>query len=551
MSIDREIRYITTGTKDSVSQVFYNNYLADSTPGQTSFFSFYKPQYFTYGGTLSYYSQDPYSIFTNLVRPPIRFVFSANTSSLSGDSYFVHEIYRLDYDTYRLFSDNQISDSPNITNRRSLDTANSGSITSANPISDSNKREFVSSNKLSLGNNAIPTPEKFFGEPLTENDFNTIQNYFVDPLLVVTASTSAITGYIYDLFLDQYVKQFGKYKTELFLDKAQYFINTKIVFNVNLDKDYSSFFNNNSTNIGVATPWDNVLTITATNNFPHEINNGPFSGITVAGNYFSYFIVPDKPLLEYPIMTGTLTTFTPEFRWSNGDNADSFLIQISYNTGDTGFTGTIYNYPIEKSEKNSHISTSRIKDAISEFTSEKTIFTAQIPIKSNTSFIYRVGNSKELIDVFNIRRNIITFTDYFSAITQPQPIRTYVVTESDSTMVSGVSGLEVPPSLDFESEISSYILSGTVSGSTVTGATMQLIYPNSSFATLTTSLTGTYAFSGLSVGTYTLITNYRGYQQDSRAINITGNTSESFKIKLLWGNQYDTWGAMAGDNYFI
>lgn len=537
MPINREIRYVTAGDNNSRSQAFFNNYFADAKSVTALFFSFDKPMFYTYGGTLNYYGQDQYSIFTNLVRPPIRFIFTANTNSLSGDSYFLHEIYRLDYDTYKLYSDNQIGSSPEIINKSNLTTT----ATSIN-------RDFVNSTKLKLGNNAIPTPEKFFGEPLTSHDFSTIQNNFIEPILTITASTSAITGFAYDLFLDQYIKQAGKYKTELFLDKAQFFINTKVIFNVNLDKNYSESFDANTSG---SSTWENTLTIASTNTYPHTINTGPFSGVTVAGNYFSYFIVPDKPKLEYPIMTGTLTTFTPEFRWSNGENADSFLIQVSYNTGDTGFTGVTYNYPVEKSDKNSRVSTNKIKDTTSEFSSDKTLYTFQIPVKSNTNFLYRVGNSKELIDIFNIRRNIITFTGCYSAKTQQEPIRTYVTIESDSPNSSGITGLFTPPSLDYESEIASYSLGGIISGSTVTGATMQLIFPNSNFITLATDSNGAYEFTGLGTGIYTLVTNYRGYQQDSRAVNISGNTTIGFKLNLLWGNNYDTWGKLAGDSYYI
>ena len=536
MKIYRKLIYVTAGNNNSRSQVFSNNYFADSKSVETPFFSFNKPMFYTYGGTLNYYGQDQYSIFTNLVRPPIRFIFTANTESLSGDSYFLHEIYRLDYDTYKLYSDNQISSSPDIINK-------SNKISTATSIN----REFVSSTKLKLGNNSISTPEKFFGEPLTKYDYSTIQKNFTEPIMTITASTSAITGFAYDLFLDQYNKQSGKYKTELFLDKAQFFINTKVVFNVNLEKNYSEIFSNESD----SSPWNNILTLTSTNNYLHAINIGPFSGINVIGNYFTYFLVPDKPKLEYPIMSGTLETFTPEFRWSNGEKADSFLVQINYNTGDTGFTGVTYNYPVEKSDKNSSVSTSKVKDATNEFSSDKTLYTFQVPVKSNTNFLYRVGNSKELIDIFNIRRNIITFTDCYSAKTQPEPIRTYVTIESDSPSSSGITGMYAPPSLDYESEISSYSLGGVVSGSTVTGATMQLIYPNNSFATLTTDSSGVYSFTGLGSGIYTLITNYRGYQQDLRIVNMSGDTTLGFKINLLWGNSYDTWGKLAGDNYYI
>lgn len=555
MPIEREIRFKTVGTKDTVSQVFYNNIYFDSKPVATPFFSFYKPKFYTYGGTLNYYSQDPYAIFTNLVRPPIRFVFSSHTESLSGDSYFLHEIYRLDYDTYKLFSDNQLDDKQNVVNNESLNLTrpiSTSSPTSPTANLGASNRQFINSETLKFGNNPIPVPEKFFGSALTTKDFATIQNFLSVPLLIITASTSAITGNIYDLFLEQSIKKFGNYKSELFLDKSQYIINSKIVFNVNVNKNYSDFFSLLDT--GGSRPfqssWNDVVTITATNSIPHTINDGPFSGMIVSGNYFTYFVVPDKPKLEYPIMSGQLTTFTPEFRWSNGDNADSFVVQINYNTGDTGFTGTVYNYPVEKKIENSHIVRSTSKDSTTELATDKTIYTFQVAMKSNKSFLYRVGNSKELIDIFDVRRNVVTFSDYFMAISQPEPIKTYVYIESDSKQVVEIAGYSHPPSLDYESEVAEFSLSGHVSGSTVTGATMQLLCPNSSTISTTTDLTGLYSFSGLETGSYTLTTNYRGYQQDVRTFTLNSNTALNFKLHLLWGDSVDTWGKMAGESYY-
>lgn len=543
MAINREIRFQTSGTKDTITQVFYNNLYADSEPVKTSFSNVLKPKFTTYGGTLNYFSQDPYAIFTNLVKPPIRFVFSANTSALSGESYFIHNIYRLDYETFRLYGDNQIDNNINVTNNK-VAQAIKGDVPKVN-------KDFTNQSRTINGNNPIIEPEKFFGQPLTTRDLGVIQNFLSTPLITLTASTSGITGNIYDLYLDQYIKQSDRFKTELFLDKGQYFIDTKLVTFASTNKQYSDYVSL-SNGVQVANlPWDNNLKLTSTNSYPYTIQNGLFSGITLSGNYFTYFIVPDKPVLEYPIMTGSLTTFTPEFRWSNGDNADSFMVQISYNISDTGFTGTsTFNYPVEKSEKNTKISRSKTKGPDAEFESEKSIYTFQVPVKSNKNFIYRIGNSKELVDIFNVRRNVITFTNYYSATTQQEPIRVYVKTETDSPYQPGVSGFETPPSLDYESNIDSYTLSGTVSGSIVTGATIQLTYPNGGFVLGTTDLTGFYSFSGLGSGTYTMTTNYRGYEQDVRTINVSGDTGENFKIKLMWSNNVDTWGKLAGENYY-
>lgn len=549
MGINRELRYVTAGNHESVSQVFYNNTFANSKQVKTNFFSFNKPMYTTYGGTLNYYGQDPFSIFTNLVRPPIRFVFTANTNSLSGNSYFIHEIYRLDYDTYKLYSDNQIDNSLEITNKL-ISNTNKVNANQPQPTRNSPNRELDNRSNLKLGNNIIPQPEKFFGNEITDKDKETIQSYFTNPLITLTASTSAMTGNIYDLFIEQYIKKSGNYKSELFIDKAQYLINTKIVFDLNLNKNYNNFFQKNSDSI-YPSSWNNYLQVIATNNDIHEIENSPFAGIKVIGNFFTYFIVPDKPVLEYPIMSGALSTFTPEFRWSNGDNADSFLIRINYNTSDTGFTGTVYNYPVEKNEKNSKTSSSKIKGPSDEFSSDKTIYTFQIPVKSRSAFLYQIGNSKEIIDIFDVRRNVVTFSDTYMANSQFEQIKTYVKIESDSKHVDEITGLITPPSLDYESYIGNYVLSGTVSGSTVTGATMQLLYPNNNFITTTTDLNGNYLFNNLIDGSYTLTTNYRGYEQDVRVITLTGNTNLGIKLKLLWSNHYDTWGALAGDNFYI
>lgn len=544
MAIEREIRYETAGDSDSYSQAFYNNYYANNIPVINDFFSFYKPQFYTYGGTLNYYGQDPFAIFTNTINPAIRFIFTGHTESLSGDSYFVHNIYKLDYPTFKLYGDNQLANSIEIINKESKASgSNSAGVIPA--------KDLIGVSNIKTGNNVIPQPDKFFGGKIQGNDFNTIQNYFKTPLLTITASTSAVTGFVYDLYLNQYTKQLGKYKEELFEDKAQYFIDTQIIFNTTLGKDYSNYFSINDGGVNTF-PWNDNLRISATNSFQHTISGVTFSGISVMGNYFAYFTVPDKPVLEYPIMTGSLSTFTPELRWSNGNNADSFLVQINYNTGDTGFTGTIYNYPVAKTPENTKTITNRIKTPTTETVTDKVIYTAQVSVKSNSNFIYRIGNSREFIDVFDVRRNVVAFSDTFSAISQPDPIRLYVGSESDSVYMTEIGGMITPPSLDYETTDATLVLSGLVSGSTVTGATLNLYLPSSTaFITTTTDINGYFSFSGLPTGIYTLVTMYRGYQNDTRDIEMLSNRSEYIKMKILWSNKYDTWGKLGSENYYV
>ena len=91
-----------------------------------------------------------------------------------------------------------------------------------------------------------------------------------------------------------------------------------------------------------------------------------------------------------------------------------------------------------------------------------------------------------------------------------------------------------------------YSLSGTVSGNVFSGVTVQLIYPDSNYVTQTSDNYGNFIFNQLASGNYILNTSYRGFASDSKAINITGNTNIGLiKLKLLWGNSYDTWGSFA------
>ena len=274
----------------------------------------------------------------------------------------------------------------------------------------------------------------------------------------------------------------------------------------------------------------------------HTISNGDFAGLDVRGAYFTYFTVPDKPQIEYPVVEGDLTTFAPEFFWSEGEGSDEYLIQISYNTGDTNFSGTIFNYPISKTEQNKHFAESKIKSSTTEFSTNKAIRSASIPLKGNaSSFLYRIGNVKYMENIFGVRQFVVTFSDTKSAKTQTDAVKTFVRVQSDSRYIEEISTYTVPESLLAESPLAEYSLSGYVSGSIVTGATMQLIYPNLAFVTTTTDLLGYYEFDALEDGLYTLITNYRGYAEDSRNIYISGDTSLSIELQIRWDNIYDKW----------
>lgn len=536
MSIDKIIRSVTSGDENSSAQAFYNNYFANSEDGFLPVFSHSVPTYTTVGGTKDYYLQNPLSIFTNLSRPFIRYKFTGETSAITQVKMITHKIYKVDYPSFKNFEINQPT------------TTVDKNIISENPISGLNSR-YDQAYKTKLGGNPEIDFNRAYNQPLTTSQAQLLQPLLRDPLATFTATTTGITGTIYDFNPAEYVKRIGNLKQDLFEDKSQYFIETIFTFEINKNLNYSTY----STYIDgqlVEQAWNNIATY-STAEPVHIIDQGDFKGLEVKGNYFTYFVVPEKPALEYPIIEGSLTTFAPEFFWSKGEGADEYLIQISYNTGDTAFSGTIFNYPIPKTDDNKHIAKSKTKSANSEFESDKIIRSASVPLKSNKNFLYRIGNVKSMINIFGVRQFVVTFSDYKMATTQAEPVKTYVKVQSDSPYMSEIAEFTPPASLDDESPLSDFILSGTVSGSTVTGATMQLIYPNSSYVTTTTDIYGNYQFTSLESGIYTLNTFYRGYQDSTQTVNITGDTTLNFKLKILWSNDYDTWGKMANENYFL
>jgi hypothetical protein len=528
MSLPERIRYFTTvGDNDSEMQFFINNYWAESYGGRVPIFSQTIPSYITIGGTTDYYGQNPLSVFTNLSRPFIRYTFTANTSSITSIKKIVHKIYKIDYPTFKNFQINQ----PTIEVERE--------ITSKDALSKS-ESNYTQRSKEKLGSNPQIDFVRSYKHPLTEEDAKLLQPILSEPYVIYTASTSGITTNIYDFYPNQYSKKLSEFKEELFEDKAQYFVETEFSFEIDKGLDYEKYYEYVDGEL-VETTWDNTVDFT-TKDPIHTIEAGDFKGVDVRGAYFTYFTVPDKPKIEYPIVEGTLTTFTPEFFWSEGEGADEYLIQITYNTGDTNFSGTIFNYPIAKEEKSKHVAESRIKFPDREFSSNKSTRSASIPLKGqSSSFLYRIGNVKYLENIFGVRQFVVTFSDTKSATTQTERVRTFVRVQSDSPYTEKIAEYTVPESLMNESPLSEYVLSGYVSGSTVTGATIQLTYPNSAFVTTTTDLTGYFEFQELEEGLYDITTNYRGYAQDSRSIYLSADTSLLIELEIRWDNIFDKW----------
>jgi len=532
---------------DSPVESFYVNHFVDSDLYNSDYFAFETPMYYTLGGTINYYGQDYWSIFTNVYRPFIKFIFTANTHSFGTGTTIKHNIYRIPYDVFSQYTSETIR--KNIEGNKDVSeqtveetfTDSSGKSTTT-----TTKRKTTSSNTIEKFAPKI-FPEKIDGYGFETTDkYASIKKLLTNPILTLTATTTGISTSVYNLSADEYQKKKGDFKYQLFLDYGQYFVTTQFVFNRTMDDDLSDFYKLDANDNLVPVEYEKEYTeTTPTTN--HIITGGTFSGITVYGNYFTYFLIPNKPKWETPYVTGQLTTFSPTFFWSHTDDGDSFLLQVVYESGDSqSFSGTVYSYPIDK--ESSNLSTNEMlgtPDGDWSITQKTTdvVRKYSVPLLYGKNFWYRIGNVKELINIFGVKQKVVTFSDVASATTTAS-LRNYVYVESDSPHVDEISQLVYPEYLD-DSALIEYTLSGSVSGSVVTGATMQLIYPNGNYETQLTDSVGNYYFTGLEPGIYYLNTFYRGYIEDSISVNISGNTTLGvIKLRLIWGNRWDTFDTM-------
>ena len=539
---------------ESPVQTFWINHFINSEQYSASLFSFDTPSYYTQGGTLNYYNQDYWSIFTNVYRPFIKFIFTANTCNFGTGTTVKHNIYKLPYDKYLEYASETIR--KNVEKNKDYKIED---IEETFTDSGGNSSTTLTTKKTSLFTATEKLTPKLFPETvsdfemLSNENYKNIEKYLTIPILTITAATSAITTNVYNLNLEEYQKAKGDFQYQLFEDYGQYFITTQFEFKRERGTGLCDFYqlgeNNNLISETYQKYYDETTSI---NNY--TITAGTFSGFTVCGNFFTYFLMPNKPKWENPYVDGVLDTFSPTFYWSHVDDGDNYLFQIVYESGDSkSFSGTVYSYPVEK--ESSNLSTEEMLNlptgdwSITQKTTD-VVRKISIPLLRDKIFWYRIGNVKELTNIFGVNQKVVTFSDIMSATTSSKSYNGYIYVQADSPYVEEISDLTYPGYLDDSIPIQ-YTLSGTISGSIVTGATTQLIYPNSSYITQITDSVGNYLFTGLESGNYILNTFYRGYKQDSKNIIISGNTLLNIKLKLMWENNYDTWGKLANENYYI
>lgn len=528
MSIIKQIRRQSTGNNTSSLQAFVSNQYVDINYPEVKPFVFDTPLYGVTGGTTLYYQQDPNSIFTSLSIPFIRFQFTGNTSSLSGDTLIIHEIYKVKYETFKMFnldfertSQDKILEEDQITETETT-------------IEDGIEKTKITRRKIESTKNKTT---------LSQIGFNTrsdLEYQLSKPIHIFTAATSAITSSIYEFKPGSIIKAKNEdgvniSSEKLFNDRSQYFIKTYFRISKKTPDGFIekySFGNLISGESKFVSAETKTIEYLYTGVEDHKITASTFSDFTVGGLFFSFFDVPGKPKREEPFVEGELTTFSPNFYFSNVSDGDEYILDINYDLLDTGFTRDIASFKIIKNLS---------LEGIQKFTSS---------LRTNSNFAYRIGNVKKIKNLFGVNQRVIAYSDIYTGKTQSSPAALHVFSSSDSPYIEDIPTLSSPPNIFYENPTSNLTLSGVISGSIVTGATVYLTCPDGSAKQMTTSMLGAYSFDSLQSGTYNMQTSYRGYETDVRTFVITGNTELNIKLQILWGNNFDTWGQMANENFY-
>jgi hypothetical protein len=216
------------------------------------------------------------------------------------------------------------------------------------------------------------------------------------------------------------VKISGRFSEILFEDKAQYFLNNRFIFNTT-----GNTYNQTNTineNTGI-TPfvYNNEVEISS-NGSRSIISEGPWAGQIANGLFFTCFQPPSKPVLEFP--APSIKTFTPTFNFSNVEDGDEYLLEVSYDLSDTGFTNTNISsgmtfYEIEKDDKSLETITDKTdQDTVGfESSTSKVIRRYNRPLRAGSDYLFRIGNVKRIINIFGVLNKVVNYSDYSTGST--------------------------------------------------------------------------------------------------------------------------------------
>lgn len=488
MGIVKEIIARTVGENDDVAQVFTQNAIVDVPIEKTKVFAFEVPLYTIQGATFDFYNQTTEGISTDLNNiKKITYTFLSGSTSLINNIISSSASTIMVHDMYRLNYD--------------IFTA-----FVERPIGSTGTTEFDNVNDA-LSNVLI---------------------IFEEPISAFTSISEHVTSF------PQKAKPPGKFTQDLFEDKSQYFLDTRFRFEKPFDLtlgDYK-YFDSGNTIISISAN-TGTTEILETSKFKHKITGGTFSEFFVNGSYFTYFKAPNKPDTKVVnnnfSVIGNLPTFSPIFSFKGVNDGDFYKLQVSYDIINSAFTGSTTIFKIQK----------QIGDA--EF-----IRTYSTPLTPNVNFIYRIGNVKEIVNVFGIKQNVTTWGDIAKAATANDgkfklkghvyrgieggpPISgasiSITIQSTSSSVDLGADSTQDP---NVSSEISNP-LGGSIGGVT----------------TLLTDINGFYDFGPINGGTYTFIVKAlpeslfppTSFPTQTFTITLNSDTNVDFVFSLIWGDE--------------
>ncbi len=385
--------FSTAGTNEGPAHVFYNNNYAIGCSIGNEPLIFNIPTFSAVTGTYDYYGSSAKSILVIYTRPSFSLHFTGNTHVITGDSrlqYISQEIYKI--------------------NHRDL-----------------------------LAYRADPS----------EGKWNVIKNSFEVPSVIYSAATSAVTSaFTMSILPDQTIKVEGRYTEDVFEDRCEYFVNTRFTFSIpdalsgtSSASTFNSISRIGSNGLITTAPYSAQTEITSNDN-ESSITQGAWSGETVYGLFFSCLRPPSKPMLEQPYPASVIsaaTTFTPTFFFSSLEDGDSFILQVTYDMTDTGFTNTttfsgVTPYYLEKTDDSLEQVVNRTTSGVTGTDSTTSLKTRRInaALRPNNVFLYRIGSVKTIINIFNVKQELVNYSTYYSGATSVDEVLTVYVDNKEA-----------------------------------------------------------------------------------------------------------------------
>ena len=493
INIPKIVKSQSTGTVDSVAQAFSQNRFINIEPNNTTHFEYKYPIYTIEGATYNYYAQNAATLTQSInLSHTYTMVFSENSESLSGFTEVKHELYRIKFEDYL----------------KALNNSNSSAFTET--IIENLKTPLVTYTEVASG---------------------------------ATGVFTRISGNRYSFSFPNQFKLPGQYTQDTFRDKAQYFINTKFTFPKYFDRTIGDIQTYQLNEEGKSVPYqlidyyrNDFVMLESSLGSNIITGNTPFSGLSVDGAFITFFTTPKKPNLyvskgdESINIEGKQSTFAPTFNFSNVDDGDFYRLMVTYDTTDTNFTGP-----------------NRVERLINKQDGDaEYVRTFSTPLLPNKQFLYKIGNTKQIISIFGSKQQATVWTEPIAAETSNDGkfsfAGTVYVDHIDSSHY--LSGCTIELSGVYNnSSVDLYV--DTPSDSTIFGSVQSSIDSGSIFSNSTITTTdgnGHFDFGRMDGGTYTLkITPPTDYAIQLptviRQVTISADIDLEILLTMVWGNQ--------------